>query len=168
MVKANFGGRTEHRPNNGRRPNASQDLMFAQYWKHPEFKSLAPDGTPCKGDTRGLPKRCSITASGIKLIGKETERGWEQDDDISTLLPSLVRYDKSDGPVRDQLREKLQRISIDALHAKTGLSRNTLLRARRRTEDSCKIGACATKSNGLPTTRYSLSVLSTIRLVEFQ
>jgi len=45
------------------------DLMFAQYWKHPEFKSLAPEGTPCKSDTRGLLKRCPITASGIKLIG---------------------------------------------------------------------------------------------------
>jgi len=102
---------------------------FGRAW-HPEFKSLAPDGTLCKGDTRGLLKRCPITSSGIKLIGKETERGWEQDDDISTLLPLLVRYDKSDVRANDHLREKLQRISIDALQAKTGLSRNTILRAR--------------------------------------
>jgi len=107
------------------------DLMFAQYWKHPEFKSLAPDGTLCKGVTRGLLKRCPITASGIKLIGKETERGWEQDDDVSTLLPSLVRYDKSNLTDKDRLREKLQRTSIDKLQAQTGLSRNTILRARR-------------------------------------
>ena len=105
--------------------------MFAQYWKHPEFKSLAPDGTPCKGDTRGLLKRCPITASEIKLIGKETERGWEQDDDISTLLPSLIRYDKADAVVGARLQDKLRQISIDTLHAKTGLSRNTILRARR-------------------------------------
>jgi hypothetical protein len=44
------------------------DLMFAQYWKHPEFKSLAPEGTPRKSDKRGLLKRRPITASGIKLI----------------------------------------------------------------------------------------------------
>jgi len=107
------------------------DVMFAQYWKHPEFKSLAPDGTPCKGDTRGLLKRCPVTASGIKLIGKETERGWEQDDDISTLLPSLVRYGTSDINVSGRLQEKLKEISIDTLQSKTGLSRNTILRARR-------------------------------------
>jgi hypothetical protein len=107
------------------------DLMFAQYWKHLELKSLAPDGSPCKADTRGLLKRCPITASGIKLIGKETERGWEQDDDISTLMPSLVHYDKSDTSIKDRLREKLQQVSIDALQAKTGLSRNTILRARK-------------------------------------
>jgi len=67
---------------------------------------------------------------GNQADWKETELGWEQDDDISTLLPLLVRYDKSDVRANDHLREKLQRISIDALQAKTGLSRNTILRAR--------------------------------------
>ena len=84
-------------------------------------------GTP----TRGLLKRCPITASGMRLIGKETERGWEQDDDISTLLPSLVRYDSADTSVNDRFKEKLQQMSIDTLQARTGLSRNTILRARR-------------------------------------
>ena len=31
------------------------------------------------------------------MIGKETERGWEQADDISTLLPSLIRYQRNTG-----------------------------------------------------------------------
>src|SRR5262249_41250408 len=72
-----------------------------------------------------------VTASGIKLIGKETERGWEQDDDISTLLPQLIRYDRSDATLSARLQEKLHDMSIDTGRAKTGLSRNTILRARR-------------------------------------
>src|SRR5262249_44903705 len=107
------------------------DLMFAQYWQHPEFKSLAPDGNPCKGDTRGLLMRCPITASGVRLIGKETERGWEQDDDISTLLPSLLRYE-SDSIAGERLGQRLLQIPLDVLENTTGLSRHTILRARRR------------------------------------
>src|SRR5262249_38693428 len=42
------------------------DLMLAQYWQHPEFKSLAADRTLCKGDTRGLLKRCPVTATGFR------------------------------------------------------------------------------------------------------
>jgi len=70
---------------------------LAQYVRHPESKSLAPDGTPCKAETSGLLGRYPVTASGFHLIGKETERGWGQDDDISTLLPSLVHYE-TPGP----------------------------------------------------------------------
>jgi hypothetical protein len=107
------------------------ELMFAQYWRHPEFKSLAPDGTPCKGDTRGRLKRCPVIASGFRLIGKETERGWEEDDDISTLLPSLLQYE-SDSIAGERLRQRLLQIPLDALENTTGLSRHTILRARRR------------------------------------
>jgi len=39
------------------------EMVFAQYIRHPESKSLAPDGTPCKADTHGLLKRYPVTAS---------------------------------------------------------------------------------------------------------
>jgi excinuclease ABC subunit A len=32
-------------------------------------------------------RRYPVTATGFHFIGKETERGWEQSEDISTLLP---------------------------------------------------------------------------------
>src|SRR5215510_4900229 len=86
-------------------------------------------GNPCKGDTRGLLKRCPVTASGVRLIGKETERGWEQDDDISTLLPSLLRCE-SDSIAGEQIRQRLLRIPLDLLERDTGLSPHTLIRAR--------------------------------------
>jgi len=64
------------------------------------------------------------------LIGKETERGWEQDDDVSTLLPSLVRYENH-TVAGEQLRQRLLQSPLDVLERKTGLSRHTLVRARR-------------------------------------
>ena len=66
-------------------------------------KSFAPDGSPCKADSAGLLKRYPVTAADVHLIGKETERGWEQSDDISTLMPSLVRYGSDTGVADEQL-----------------------------------------------------------------
>jgi hypothetical protein len=106
-------------------------MVFAQYIRHPESKSLAPDGTPCKADTQGLLKRYPVRASGFHLIGKETERGWEQAEDISKLMPSLVRYQDTSGKVVKMLQQTLKQISLDTLQCKTGLSRNTIIRARR-------------------------------------
>jgi hypothetical protein len=74
----------------------------------------APDGTPCKGETSGLPGRHPVTASGFRLIGKETERGWVQSEDISTPLPSLLRYENHGIPGK-QLRTRLLRIPLDVL-----------------------------------------------------
>jgi hypothetical protein len=105
--------------------------IFSQYVKHPEYKSLAPDGNPCEGDTQGLLQRYPVTASEFILIGKETERGWEQAEDISTLLPSVKRYERNTGTASERLRERLQKISLNALQKESGLSRNTILRARR-------------------------------------
>lgn len=105
--------------------------IFSQYVKHPEYKSLAPDGKPCKADSKGLLQRYPVTASEFILIGKETERGWEQAEDISTLLPSLKRYERNTGKANQLLRERLQKMSLNALQKETGLSRNTILRARR-------------------------------------
>jgi hypothetical protein len=105
--------------------------IFSQYVKHPEYKSLAPDGGLCEGDTHGLLRRYPVMASEFILIGKETERGWEQSEDISTLLPSLVHYHDSSGTVAKKLRQCLKQMSLRSLQKKTRLSRHTILRARR-------------------------------------
>jgi hypothetical protein len=106
-------------------------LIFSQYVKHPEYKSLAPDEKPCQPDSKGLLQRYPVTASEFILVGKETERGWEQAEDISTLLPSLMRYDQNTDIANQQLRARLNKLSLNALQKETGLSRNTILRARR-------------------------------------
>jgi hypothetical protein len=47
------------------------------YPLHPESKSLAPDGTPCTGHTRGLLQRVYVTAGQHHYTGKETDRKWD-------------------------------------------------------------------------------------------
>jgi hypothetical protein len=106
------------------------DMVFAQYVRHPESKSLAPDGTRCKGDTFGLLGRYPVTASRFYLIGKETERGWEQSEDISTVLPSLVRY-QTGSVAGERLRQRLMKIPLDTLERETGLSRHSIVRVRK-------------------------------------
>ena len=106
------------------------EVVFHRYHRHPESKSFAPDGTPCKTDSAGLLKRYPVTATGFHLIGKETERGWEQNDDVSTLMPSLVRYGSDTVVADEQLRKWLLEIPLAFLEFETGLSRHTIVRAR--------------------------------------
>jgi len=87
------------------------EMVFSQYHQHPEYKSLRPDGTLCKADTCGLLRRYPVTASALHLIGKETERGWEQTEDISTLMPSLVRYPEKTTTPNAQFQERLHQSS---------------------------------------------------------
>jgi hypothetical protein len=107
------------------------EMVFKQYHGHREAKSSAPDGSRCKADTAGLLKRYPVTATSFHLIGKETERGWEQNDDVSTLMPSLVRYGSDTGIADEQLRKRLLEIPLAFLEFETGLSRHTIVRARR-------------------------------------
>jgi hypothetical protein len=107
------------------------EMVFSQYVRHPEYKSLAPDRSPCDADSAGLLKRYPVTATGCHLIGKETERGWEQAEDISTLMPSLVRYGLDSGIADARLRKRLLEIPLAFLEGETGLSKHTIVRARR-------------------------------------
>src|SRR5713226_5188669 len=91
------------------------ETVFSQYVRHPEYKSVAPDGKPCKADSKGLLQRYPVTASEFVLIGKETEGGWEQAEDISTLLPTLRRYGLRNGTANENLIERLRAISLDEL-----------------------------------------------------
>ena len=50
---------------------------------------------------------------------------------MSTLLASLVRYVLNTGTAKRAVRQRLQQISLDTLERETGLSRHTILRARR-------------------------------------
>jgi hypothetical protein len=107
------------------------EMIFAQYSQHLEVKSLGPNGERCKSDTRGLLKRYPVTASGFRYIGKETERGWEDAEDVSTLMPELLKYAEDRRLANEQLRERLQQIPLRTLQRDTGLSRHSIIRARR-------------------------------------
>lgn len=78
-----------------------------------------------------LPLGYPATASEFILIGKETERGWEQAEDSSTLLPSLKRYQRNTGTAQQSLHERSQKMSLGVFQKETRLSRNTIVRSRR-------------------------------------
>jgi len=63
----------------------SMRIILRQYLRHPEVKSLAPDGTACVGSTQGLLRRASILAGEIVPVGKETDRRWEQGEDTGLV-----------------------------------------------------------------------------------
>jgi hypothetical protein len=122
------------------------EMKFGQYSKHPEHKSLAPDGTPCLSDTAGLLKRYPVIATTFGLLGKETERGWEQSENITTLLPTLKHYGEKHNSADEVLQTRLKQTPLAVLQIQTGLSRHTILRARR----------------GQPVHKKSLRLLTTV------
>jgi hypothetical protein len=77
-------------PHNVVFPSQFRKLLI-DYQEHPEAKSLAPDGTACKADTKGLLKRAHVTAGEFRYVGKETDRKWGEGDDLSAGTDYLPR-----------------------------------------------------------------------------
>jgi hypothetical protein len=68
-------------------------MLLDAYQSHPEAKSLAPDGGPCEFDTQGLLQRAHIVANWPPVyIGKESDRHWEEGEDLSLLEFSSILY----------------------------------------------------------------------------
>lgn len=115
--------------------------VVSQYRWHPEAKSLAPDGNICSSQTRGLLRRTPVTADGFRYIGKETDRRWEQGEDLSMVDPHLLEYHPNEtarlitDPV---LQRDARRVSIRALARKACVSDRTVKAARK--------GRCLRKS----------------------
>lgn len=85
-------------------------MLLDSYQKHPEAKSLGPDGRPCEFDTRGLLHRAHIVANWPPVyIGKESDRHWEEGDDLSLLEFKAIEYRRTGSAVADD--EQLARIA---------------------------------------------------------
>jgi len=68
-------------------------MLLDSYQNHPEAKSLGPDGRPCEFDTRGLLQRAHILANWPPIcIGKESDRHWEEGEDLSLLEFTTIQY----------------------------------------------------------------------------
>jgi hypothetical protein len=81
-------------PNQDKVVPESFRILLRKYLGKAEVKSLAPDGTPCTGTTRGLLQRARITAGDLIPVGKETDRRWEQGEDPSMIDSDIYIYEK--------------------------------------------------------------------------
>jgi hypothetical protein len=73
-------------------------MLLESYQSHPEAKSLGPDGKACEPDTRGLLQRARIVANWPPIyIGKESDRHWEEGEDLSLLEFKTIEYKRSLG-----------------------------------------------------------------------
>lgn len=81
-------------------------MLLDSYQNHPEAKSLGPDGKPCEFDTRGLLQRAHIVANWPPVyIGKESDRHWDEGEDLSLLEFNAIQYRQKGNAVAndDQL-----------------------------------------------------------------
>ena len=85
-------------------------MLLDSYQNHPEAKSLGPNGKLCEFDTRGLLRRAHIVANWPPIyIGKESDRHWEEGEDLSLLEFKAVEYRLKGNAVADD--EQLARIA---------------------------------------------------------
>ncbi len=75
-------------------------MLLDSYQNHPEAKSLGPDDKPCEFDTRGLLQRAHIVANWPPVyIGKESDRHWEEGEDLSLLDFKAIEYKRKGNAV---------------------------------------------------------------------
>jgi hypothetical protein len=104
------------------------------YQRHPEYKSLAPDGSPCTAETHGLLQRLQVVASRPHYIGKETERKWDQGEDLSLLTFKPAQFDEELGGMAKAdpaLIEQIGKVKIKASAREANVDRNTIRKIRR-------------------------------------
>jgi len=115
-------------------PQTLRDVISRYRW-HPEAKSLAPDGSPCDRRTAGLLKRTHVIAADQpRVIGKETDRRWDQGEDISLLESEVPEYRSNETAqllADPDLQSDIYTFSIRVVAKKAGVSENTVKAARR-------------------------------------
>jgi hypothetical protein len=85
-------------------------MLLDSYQNHPEAKSLGPDGKPCEFDTRGLLQRAQVIANWPPIyIGKESDKHWEEGEDLSLLEFKAMEYKQKGNAVATD--EQLARIA---------------------------------------------------------
>jgi len=102
-------------------------MLLESYQNHPEAKSSGPNGEPCAFDTRGLLRRAHITANWPPVyIGKESDRHWEEGEDLSLLEFKTVQYKRKGNVVanEEQLTEIVKVPKRELMHR--GINQHTL------------------------------------------
>jgi len=103
--------------------------LLVQYREHPEAKSLAPDGSPCKATTTGLLKRTHVFAGEFRYVGKETDRKWEEGDDPSVLDFTATEYGRSKRVIAsEEVKSAILNIGINKCARESGFDRKNFIR----------------------------------------
>jgi len=109
--------------------------MIEEYIRHPEAKSLGPDGKPCTAETRGLLQRAHITAGRIRYIDKETSSMWAQGDDLSVITDEdetgfrVIEYGKNRKIVLPDLsKREIEEMKLRELRRR-GIGQHTIEKA---------------------------------------
>ena len=109
--------------------------MMEEYIRHPEAKSLGPDGNACTAETRGLLQRAHIIAGSIRYIDKETSSMWSQGDDLSVVTDNdetgfrVVEYGRSRTIVFPaSLKREIKKIGSRKFR-RTGIGQHTYEKA---------------------------------------
>ena len=108
-------------------------MLLDAYQNHPEAKSLGPDGKPCEFDTRGLLQRAHIVANWPPIyIGKESDKHWEEGEDLSLLDFKTIEYRRKGNAVATD--EQLARITLVPKREfmRRGINQHTLEKVCRR------------------------------------
>jgi hypothetical protein len=85
-------------------------VLLEAYKNHPEAKSVANDGSPCRYDTRGLLQRAHVIADWPPVyIGKESDKDWEEGEDLRLLDFKATEYNRIGNAIATE--EQLGRIA---------------------------------------------------------
>jgi hypothetical protein len=101
--------------------------ILCSYLKHPEIKSLGPDGKKCKPHTRGLLRRIVVHGGFQHCIGKEVSR-FEQgtDDFIENIEDDRIQYDGGRVAANESLIAEIGGRGLRKTTKQTGLDRKTI------------------------------------------
>lgn len=108
-------------------------ILLNSYQNHPEAKSLGPDGTPCTFQTQGFLQRAHVIADWPPIyIGKESDRHWEEGDDLSLLDFKAVQYWQKGSAIADDTQlARIAKVSKREL-MRRGINQHTLEKICRR------------------------------------
>jgi len=103
--------------------------LLVQYQRHPEAKSLSPNGDLCRAETQGLLGRSHVKAGEIRYVGKETDRKWEEGDEIRVLEFAATEYGRKRKVIASEdVRATIASIGINKCARESGFDRKNFVR----------------------------------------
>jgi hypothetical protein len=120
-------------------------MLLESYQNHPEAKSLGPDGRACEFDTSGLLQRANIVANWPPIfIGKESDKHWEEGEDLSLLDFKAVEYKrKGNGVATDEQLARIAKVPKREF-MRRGINQHTLEKiCKRQSVRTSKLAKCS-------------------------